>query len=75
MSPLNFGEVISGLKEGYKYTRHGWNGKGMCIALQVPDAHSKMGKPYIYMYTADCKLVPWVASHADMLADDWELVK
>ncbi|HCL5132381.1 TPA: DUF2829 domain-containing protein [Salmonella enterica] len=30
--------------------------------------------PYIAMKTADNKLVPWLASQTDVLADDWTLV-
>jgi hypothetical protein len=46
----------------------------MWIALQVPDANSKMGLPYIYMSTVDGKLVPWLASQTDILAEDWREV-
>ncbi len=69
---VTFGEVLTYLQTGpNKFARKGWNGKGMFIQLQVLDEHSKMGLPYIYMSTVDGKLVPWVASHTDMLADDW----
>lgn len=30
---MNFGNVIEGLKQGRRYARAGWNGKGMWIAL------------------------------------------
>lgn len=70
----DFGLALAHLKGGDKMARKGWNGKGMWIALQVPDANSKMSLPYIYMKTADNKLVPWLASQTDLLADDWELV-
>ena len=43
----------------------------MYIQLQVPDKHSKMTLPYIYMKTVQGDLVPWIASQTDMLADDW----
>lgn len=43
----------------------------MWLALQVPDAHSKMSLPYIYMSTVSGDLVPWLASQTDVLADDW----
>ena len=69
----NFGTVIKFLKEsptGWAW-RKGWNGKGQWIALQVPDEHSKMGLPYIYICTVDGKLVPWCASQTDILAEDW----
>jgi len=69
----DFGTVLGMLKTGHKQQRDGWNGKGMWIALQVPDEHSKMTLPYIYMKTADGKLVPWLASQTDLLANDWRL--
>jgi len=30
-----------------------------------------MTLPYIYMFTADQQLVPWLASQTDVLAEDW----
>ena len=69
---MDFGEAIRVLKRGNRVTRSGWNGKGMWLSLQVPDAHSKMSLPYIYMFTADGHLVPWLASQTDVLADDWQ---
>lgn len=71
---FDFGDVLYELKNGEKVQRAGWNGKGMWIHLQVPDAHSKMTSPYIYMKTADGKLVPWVASQTDILAEDWSVI-
>jgi len=70
----DFGWAIDCLKAGKCVRREGWNGKGMWLHLQVPDEHSKMTEPYIYMSTAQGGLIPWLASQADMLADDWELV-
>jgi hypothetical protein len=70
---MSFGDAIEVLKRGLHVTREGWNGKGMYLALQVPDEHSKMTWPYIYMKTAQGALVPWVASQTDILADDWRL--
>ena len=71
---MNFGTAIELLKSGKKVSRQGWNGKGMYLELQVPDAHSKMTLPYIYMKTADNNLVPWLASQTDILSDDWQLL-
>lgn len=68
-------DVLWFLRAGGKVQRSGWNGKGMWIALQVPDANSKMSLPYIYMKTTDDKLVPWLASQSDILADDWQEYK
>lgn len=78
---MNFGKAIEALKEGKRVARSGWNGKGIFIELQIPDAHSKMSHPYIYIDTTglqsdnpDAKrnLVPWLASQTDMLAEDWK---
>lgn len=68
---MTFGDALVALKRGAKVQRAGWNGKGMHVALQVPDAHSKMGLPYLYMKTVGGQLVPWLASQTDLLAEDW----
>jgi hypothetical protein len=67
----NFGFALSLLKEGERMARSGWNGKGMWIALQAPDQHSKMSLPYIFMHTVQGQRVPWLASQTDLLAEDW----
>ena len=80
---MNFGEAIKALKEGKKVARKGWNGKGIFIELQVPDAHSKMTRPYIYIDTTGLQTtnpdapkdrVPWLASQPDMRSEDWTVV-
>lgn len=71
---MDFSEALGCLKDGECVSREGWNGVGMWIALQRPDAHSKMGQPYLYMRTTTGTLVPWVASQSDLLAADWRLV-
>lgn len=68
---FDFGWAIIEMRCGSRVSRQGWNGKGMWVGLQLPDEHSKMTLPYIYMKTADEKLVPWLASQTDMLAEDW----
>lgn len=70
---FNFGEALDRLREGKKVSRVGWNGKGMWLALQVPDEHSKMSNPYIYIVSRS-GLVPWVASQTDVLAYDWLVI-
>jgi hypothetical protein len=81
---MNFGKALEALKEGKKVARAGWNGKGIYIELQVPDQHSKMTLPYIYIVTnglitdnpaAPKGVVPWLASQTDMLAEDWQVVE
>jgi len=77
---MDFGKALHELKAGRRVAREGWNGRGIFIELQVPDVNSKMTSPYIFIDTtglqtdndaAPKSLVPWLASQADMLADDW----
>ena len=69
---MNFGCALKCLKRGEKVYRAGWNGKGMWLELQLPDANSKMTLPYIYInYPAPEARVPWLASQTDVLAEDW----
>jgi hypothetical protein len=75
MNGMDFGWALEQLRHGYRVTRDGWNGKGMWIALQTPDEHSKMQRPYLFIKTAQDQLVPWVASHGDLLASDWRLAQ
>ncbi len=71
---MDFGQAIKELKQGKLLAREGWNGKGMYIELQVPDIHSKMTRPYIFMKTADDNLIPWLASQDDVLSEDWAVI-
>ena len=80
---MNFGQALEDLKLGAKVARKGWNGKGIFIELQVPDEHSKMTHPYIFIDTTGLQTenpdapknrVPWLASQTDMLAEDWVII-
>lgn len=68
---MDFGEALIHLRAGSRVARKGWNGANQHLGLQVPDEHSKMTLPYIYIKTVQGDLVPWLASQTDMLADDW----
>jgi hypothetical protein len=78
---MKIGQAVEALESGEKVTRIGWNGKFMWLELQVPDEHSKMTLPYIYLnypassvYPSGAR-VPWLASQTDLLADDWIAVQ
>ena len=77
---MTFGLAIEALRRGLSVARSGWNGKGMWLSMQVPDEHSKMSLPYLYLnYPTDAintpgARVPWQASQTDVLAEDWEIV-
>lgn len=57
-----------------RVSREGWNGKGMWISIHYPEGGSQMTLPFIYMFTAQGDLVPWLASQTDILAKDWMIV-
>lgn len=83
---VNFGTAIEALKQGLRVAREGWNGKGMFLFL-VPGSTFQVNRPpllgiypegttinylsHIDMKTADEKVVPWLASQTDVLAEDW----
>jgi hypothetical protein len=81
MITTDLGWALLQLKSGHKVRRKGWNGKGMWLALQIPDENSKMTLPYVYIeypvghpaYPQGSR-VPWLASQTDLLSEDWELV-
>jgi len=66
------GWAVKQLRSGERVTRRGWNGPGQYLELQVPDKHSKMTCPYVYICTTQGDFVPWPASQADLLGADWE---
>lgn len=84
LDAMNFGHALAALKDGHRVAREGWNGKGMWILLVNADEYSlesykyfsAVGHlPFIAMKTADEKVVPWLCSQTDMLADDWQIVE
>jgi hypothetical protein len=81
---LNFGLAIEALKMGKRVARAGWNGMWLLL-VQGYDYNPDKGDavlsalgceklPWIGMKTADCKIVPWLASQTDMLGDDWVIL-
>ena len=76
----SFGAAIKALKKGYKVARKGWNGKGMHIFLEehfsvLIGNRERTYEPVICMWTAQQTTQPgWLASQADILADDWVIV-
>jgi len=65
----SFGWALAMLKKGHRVARRGWNGKGMHLFMR---GRVNGDEPVIVMFTAQGKTQPgWLASQADMLADDW----
>lgn len=83
---MNFGEAIQLLKQGKRLQREGWNGKGQYIELatnisytnadnEVINAeHEAIGSKAIAFVGTSGVQLGWLASQADMLAEDWRLV-
>ncbi len=82
---LHFGEAIRLIKQGKKVARKNWNGEGMYIFkvgintfltnANLTDLENPVINESIAMKTADGSVcIGWLASQADMLADDWQVV-
>lgn len=65
------GWAVKQLHNGSSVARTGWNGKNQCLKLQVPDQHSKMTQPYVYIEISGTVRVPWLCSQSDLLSTDW----
>ena len=81
---LNFGEALNTMRNGECVCRSGWNGKGMFLFLipsgweftcDIEGIEESITEPFICMKTAQGNLIPWLASQADILANDWEAVQ
>lgn len=70
----SIGWAVKELYHKNRVAREGWNGKNMYLELQVPDEHSKMTEPYVYLNFASGHRIPWNCSQADLLAHDWQIV-
>lgn len=84
---LSFGLAIEAAKKGKRIARRGWNGKNQYVELaerisyenaahEVVNAnHEAIGnKALAFVGTSGVQL-GWLASQADMLADDWMIVE
>lgn len=84
---LQFGSAIELMKMGFKVARKGWNGKNQYIQLAtgisykaadgeiVNCEHDAIGNKAIAFVGTSGVQMGWLASQADMLADDWVVVK
>jgi hypothetical protein len=70
---VNFGEALELLKAGEQVCRAGWHGKDMYLYLEN-GADNFL--PCIVIVTPEGEHQPgWLASQADLLAEDWEQVE
>lgn len=80
---FDFGTAIKYMKRGMKVKRAGWNGKNQCIALAknisftaadgtiVNCEHEAIGNMAVAFIGTSGIQMGWLASQADMLAEDW----
>ncbi len=84
---MNFGHAIELMKMGCRLRRSGWNGKNQYIELasnisyvnadkQVVNCdHDAIGNKAIAFVGTSGVQMGWLASQADMLSEDWEVVE
>lgn len=80
---FSFGDAIKYMKRGMKVKRQGWNGKKQYIQLATAISykaadgdivncnHDAIGNKAIAFVGTSGVQMGWLASQADMLADDW----
>ena len=83
---MSFGLAIEAAKKGLKIRRAGWNGKNQYVELassisyRTPDGilqnveHNAIGNKALAFCGISGVQMGWLASQADMLADDWKIV-
>ena len=84
---FNVSEAIKYLKRGFKVARKGWNGKNQYIELAscisyintaddvINVEHNDIGNKAIAFVGTSGVQMGWLASQADMLAEDWAFAK
>lgn len=84
---MSFGLAIEAAKKGKKIARAGWNGKNQHVELasaisytsplgEVVNAdHDAIGNQALAFVGTSGVQMGWLASQADMLADDWMIVE
>lgn len=85
---MTFGDALEAMKDGKRVARDGWNGKGMYIFLAYePDFNTpadlsafkdmevEVGDMLVMKTAQDTFAPGWLASQADMLAEDWFVVE
>lgn len=83
---MNFGLAIEAMKMGFKCARQGWNGKNQYVELAtcisyingdhniINVNHHNIGNNALAFVGTSGVQMGWLASQADMLADDWRIV-
>lgn len=83
---MKIGEALKHLEAGATISRRGWNGKSQYVTLAhmdsctLPDgtaisdpSHVNIGSNFLLFVGNSGYQCGWLASQADLLADDWEV--
>jgi hypothetical protein len=68
---VNIGWAIVHMMVGNKKCRRTSWPANLWIAVQKPDANSKMTDPYVYLGDGQ-RMIPWLPNQSDLLAEDYE---
>lgn len=85
---MGFDKAIIALKGGRRVARKGWNGKNQYVVLAFMQncttatreslshpEHDATGNKFLLFVGTSGYQCGWLASQADMLAEDWEVVE
>lgn len=84
---MDFGSAIKLVKTGKRIAREGWNGKNQYVELAtnisymnaagevVNVDHDAIGNRALAFVGTSGVQLGWLASQADLLSDDWEVVE
>ena len=83
---MTFGMAIEAARKGKRIARKGWNGKGQYVELAtgisyvnptgeiINASHEVIGnRAFAFVGTSGVQM-GWLASQADMLAEDWVII-
>lgn len=82
---MTFGDALALAKNGKRISRRGWNGKDQyvelatCISYKnaagdiINPLHDAFGNAALAFVGTSGVQIGWLASQADMLAEDWEV--
>lgn len=85
---MTFGEALENVKEGKRISRQGWNGKEQYVELAThvsyrnskdeiinPQHDAFAGSIALAFVGTSGIQIGWLASQADMLANDWRVIE
>lgn len=84
---MDFGAAIAAVKQGARIARKGWNGKAQYVELAtrisyvnsegevINPNHDAIGNNALAFVGTSGVQLGWLASQADMLAEDWYVLE